>query len=702
MATGVSKTKWRRQHHVLPTAPFQPNGSPVHVMYAGKADEQVILETPSAHLVRLWPDAARTGACTDNRLIFGNNLPVQIALLDDPLVRGKVQVAYIDPPYATGGVFQSRNQCDAYTDLLTGADYIEFLRARLILLRELLAPTGSIYVHLDSNMAFCIKLVMDEVFGRRNFRNWITRKKCNPKNYTRRVYGNVCDFILFYTKTDDYVWHRPVDSWTDVRALREYQYVDEKTGRRYKKVPVHAPGVRHGATGGQWKGMSPPTGKHWQYTPAKLDEMDARGEIYWSPTGNPRRKIFLDNSAGVPVQDLWLDYRDAHNQNIRVTGYPTEKNPALLERIICASSNPGDLVLDGFSGSGTTIAVASELGRKWIGIDDSTEAIAATLCRFAKGMEPMGDFVNGKDEEVVETTTDTLPLFESLDVPAPVVPEKFSTPAHKPITDFALYADKSVADDLIATLDQWRNDIGEVDPLVVAKERQAEYSVKESVRSARRHSGRTTSVTSVADHDTWSAATVQLIKADSILAKIIRANGPCRLTKQTGGFAHLAHAIINQQLSKHAADAILKRVLNLVDNKRLTVETFQTMPDEALKTAGVSTRKIAYLRDLADKVHSRQLDFDRLSHLSDEEVIHELTRVNGIGRWTAEMYLIFVLNRTDVLPMDDTALCSAIRDLYRLKEKSDTAAITVIGDSWRPHRTLACWHIWAWRNGSTN
>ena len=199
MATGVSKTKWQGKHGVLPVMPFQPNGSPVHIIYEGKTDESVVLATPRARLSQLWPEKAAYGVGTDNRLIYGDNLPIQIALLDDPHVRGKVQVAYIDPPFATGGVFQSRSQSDAYTDLLCGADYIEFLRARLILLRELLASTGSIYVHLDINMAFSIKLVMDEVFGRRNFRNWITRKKCNPKNYTRNAFGNVCDFILFYT-----------------------------------------------------------------------------------------------------------------------------------------------------------------------------------------------------------------------------------------------------------------------------------------------------------------------------------------------------------------------------------------------------------------------------------------------------------------------------------------------------------------------
>jgi adenine-specific DNA-methyltransferase len=342
-----------------------------------------------------------------------------------------VRLVYIDPPYATKSIFQSRQQTDAYSDLLEGAHYIEFLRARLILLRELLADDGSIYVHLDDNMAFHAKAIMDEVFGRSNFRNWITRKKCNPKNYTRKTFGNVSDYILFYTKTSEYVWHRPVEEWTAKRAEKEYQYSDEKTGRLFKKVPIHAPGVRNGETGKPWRGMMPPPGKHWQYKPSTLDEMDARGEIYWSPTGNPRRKIFLDESKGVPVQDIWLDFRDAHNQNIHITGYPTEKNPALLQQIIGASSDEGDLVLDCFAGSGTTLEVAHQMDRRWIGIDNSPEAIRVMHQRFASGLEPMGDFVNAK---VIPTESEP-DLFGASEEP----PDVEFTREHTPITDFEMW-----------------------------------------------------------------------------------------------------------------------------------------------------------------------------------------------------------------------------------------------------------------------
>lgn len=408
MAAGLSKTKWNGQASSFFNNDANDAMLDVSLSYEGKKSKQEILNGSPADVQSLWQ-----GNPAKNRLYYGDNLPILTGLLNDKSVCGKVRLVYIDPPFATKSVFQSRTQIDAYTDLLEGSHYIEFIRERLILLRELLADDGSIYVHLDENMAFYIKVVMDEVFGKGNFRNWITRKKCNPKNYTRKVYGNISDYILFYTKSKDYVWNRAVEAWTEEKILKEYTYVEEETGRKYKKVPVHAPGERNGETGKVWRGMMPPKGKHWQYTPQTLDEMDARGEIYWSPTGNPRRKVYLDESNGIPAQDIWLDFRDAHNQNIEITGYPTEKNPNLLKRIIQASSNPDDLVLDCFAGSGTTLQNATELNRKWIGIDNSREAINTILSRFTEGTSPMGDYVNnGKGKT---TKIKSLPLFQVKD-----------------------------------------------------------------------------------------------------------------------------------------------------------------------------------------------------------------------------------------------------------------------------------------------
>jgi adenine-specific DNA-methyltransferase len=398
MATGIPKSKsnssTESQHH-------HRRDDRVHLDYEGKRSaSEIIANCPRAKLTIAQP--SNHSPDWTNRLYFGDNLEILGTLLDDPTVREHVSLVYIDPPYSTNSVFESREQKIAYHDLLSGAAFVEFLRERLILLRELLSERGSLYLHLDENMVFPMKIVMDAVFGAGNFRNFITRKKCNTKNYTRRTYGNISDYILFYTKTETYVWNRPVIAWSEETAKKEYTYMEPSTGRRFKKVPVHAPGIRHGQTGKPWRGMLPPPGKHWQYPPSALDEMDRRGEIFWSANGNPRRKIYLDDSDGIPVQDIWLDFKDAHNQNIEITGYPTEKNIEMLEQVISASSETEDLVLDCFAGSGTTLVAAGSLGRRWIGIDNSNEAISAIVNRLKFGSQPMGDYVTKMMKPIAE------------------------------------------------------------------------------------------------------------------------------------------------------------------------------------------------------------------------------------------------------------------------------------------------------------
>lgn len=369
MATGVSKTKW--------------NGN----LQVGISDKSNFTYHP------IWQNGNSA-----NRLYYGDNLAVMQDLLKDKTIKGKIRLIYIDPPYATNSVFQTRKQQDAYTDLITGNDYIDFMRERLFLMKELLSEDGSIYVHLDNKMIFHIKVLMDEIFGASNFRSMITRKKCKSKNFTKNSFGNISDYILFYTKSNNYVWNKQYEQWTDNKILKEYPFVEEGTGRRYKRVPVHAPGTRNGETGKMWRGMMPPEGKHWQYTPEKLDELDRNGEIYWSSTGNPRRKVYLDDSNGIALQDIWLDYLDINNQNTQTTGYPTEKNLDMLKRIILASSNEGDLVMDCFAGSGTTLVAADELKRNWIGIDIGNEAIKVMLNRFQNGTQTLDEHIGNKKE----------------------------------------------------------------------------------------------------------------------------------------------------------------------------------------------------------------------------------------------------------------------------------------------------------------
>ena len=360
----------------------------ITLAYPGKTDPETVLSrVPGSY-------TCDGGGQLPNRLYHDDNLSVLATLAKDTSVCGKVTLVYIDPPFATSGQFRSREMKYAFTDAVVGHEFVESLRHRLLFIHRLLGNHGSLYLHLDARMVHYMRVVLDEIFGRSNFRASIVRRKCNPKNYTRKTYGNIADYILFYSKTEEYTWNRPMLPWDPIAARKEYPYVD-KDGRYHKRVPIHAPGIRNGATGEEWRGMKPPLGKHWQYRPERLEELDAEGKIYWSSRGNPRRRVFLDESLGRPVQNIWMDVRDAHNQNVKVTGYPTEKNPALLRRIVEASSNPGDLVLDCYSGSGTALAVAAELGRRWIGVDNSDEAIRVTLRRLRSGRGRMGNFTEG-------------------------------------------------------------------------------------------------------------------------------------------------------------------------------------------------------------------------------------------------------------------------------------------------------------------
>ena len=333
--------------------------------YENKRSENEILErTPRVKLKSV------SGKGAKNKLIHSDNLSALKFLLDD--YAGKIDLVYIDPPFATNGLFKiseerantisSSNGDDvAYADTLIGADFLEFLRERLIFLRELLSNRGSIYLHIDYKIGHYVKLLMDEVFGQERFINDITRIKCNPKNFARKGYGNIKDMVLFYSKTDRYVWHEPREEMTEGDIKRLFPKVD-KDGRRYTTTPLHAPGeTRNGPTGQPWKGLKPPKGRHWRYSPDELDRLDEQGLIEWSSTGNPRKIIYADEvlAKGKKRQDIW-EFKDPPYPS-----YPTEKNLEMLKMIIEASSNPGDIVLDCFVGSGTTLVAAEEAERRW-------------------------------------------------------------------------------------------------------------------------------------------------------------------------------------------------------------------------------------------------------------------------------------------------------------------------------------------------
>ncbi len=319
----------------------------------------------------------------NNLLIKGDNIKSLEYLITNRDLKGKIELIYIDPPFATNGNFtitngrastisNSKNGKIAYTDKLLGQDFIEFLRKRLILLKELLSEQGSIYLHIDYKIGHYVKILMDEVFGIENFRNDITRIKCNPKNFKRLGYGNIKDLILFYSKSDKPVWNEPIEPYSQEDIVKLFPKKD-KNGRRYTTVPIHAPGeTQNGNSSKPFKGMLPPKGRHWRTNVKTLEKWDKEGLLEWSSTGNPRKKIYVDERKGKRVQDIW-EFKDPQYPT-----YPTEKNQGLLDLIIKTSSNPNSIVLDCFCGSGTTLKSAHLLGRKWIGIDKSDLAIEAS------------------------------------------------------------------------------------------------------------------------------------------------------------------------------------------------------------------------------------------------------------------------------------------------------------------------------------
>ncbi len=315
-----------------------------------------------------------------NRLIWGDKKYVLPSLLAE--FAGQVNLIYIDPPFFTGADFSFNAtipesdieftkepnliERKAYRDTWgRGLDsYLQWFYEASVLLRELLSENGTLYVHLDWHVGHYARVVLDEVFGNESFINEIIRVKCNPKNYTSGAFGNIHDVIYSYSKTDQHTWNKILGPVTEQSLLEDFPLIEAKTNRRYNTVPLHAPGIRQGVTGKLWKGLPPPPGRHWAFVPDMLDKFEAEGRIEWSRSGNPRLKMYADECLGYPIQDIWTEFKDT-KQNI----YATQKPEALLERIIKASSNEGDLVLDSFCGSGTTAAVAEKLGRRWITCD---------------------------------------------------------------------------------------------------------------------------------------------------------------------------------------------------------------------------------------------------------------------------------------------------------------------------------------------
>lgn len=327
-----------------------------------------------------------------NRLIYGDNLLAMAALLagDEatglPSQRGQIDLIYIDPPFDSKADYRTKVilpgveleqkptviEQFAYSDTWSDgtASYLEMITPRLVLMRELLKDTGSIYVHLDWHVGHYVKLVMDDVFGKDSFLGEIAWQRTSAHG-DAKFFGNVIDKIFSYSKTTGrYCWEQLYVPFDPEYVASEYRYSDAD-GRVFRRGDLSGAGTTNGETGLPWRGLNPKSiGRHWARPPSELDELDAAGKIYWPPKGKwPHLKVYLDESPGARVSNLWRDIPPINNVAREGTGYNTQKPERLLERILQASCPDNGLVADFFGGSGTTAAVAERLGRRWITTD---------------------------------------------------------------------------------------------------------------------------------------------------------------------------------------------------------------------------------------------------------------------------------------------------------------------------------------------
>ena len=255
------------------------------------------------------------------------------------------------------------------------AAFICFLSVRLLEMRRILKPTGSIYIHCDDTANAYIRMSMDAIFGRKNKQNELVWRRYGSHNDAKR-WGRIHDTILFYTKTDTYTWTGEAKEPYSPEHLSK-SYRDEDERGRYATAPLHARGLSGGGQEFEWKGVR----DIWRFSEDRLNELDSQGLIHWPARGHvPRRKVYLDLEKGVPARDLILDIKPA--PQTEKTGSPDQKPLELYKRIIVASTNKGDWVLDPFCGCATTPIAAEVLGRKWVGIDRRTDAEGHILNRL--------------------------------------------------------------------------------------------------------------------------------------------------------------------------------------------------------------------------------------------------------------------------------------------------------------------------------
>jgi len=321
-----------------------------------------------------------------NKLILGDNLEILKTFEDE-----SIDLIYLDPPFFSNRNYEviwgDAGEIRSFQDRWSGGmdHYIAWLKERVEQMYRILKPTGSIFLHCDWHADAYIRVeILDKIFGMSNFLNEITWKRTTTHNDSKqgaKQYGRVQDKIFFYAKNlKRFNFYPQFERYTSDYVASSYSKADPD-GRRFKASDLSAakPG---GETSYEWKGFKPPLGRYWAYSKENMEEFDRQGRIYYSEKGKPYLKHYLDEMPGNSVDDLW--YNCVFKNKIERIGYPTQKPMALLERIIKCSTQEGDIVLDPFVGGGTTVAVADLLNRRWIGIDQSVQAVKVTELRLDK------------------------------------------------------------------------------------------------------------------------------------------------------------------------------------------------------------------------------------------------------------------------------------------------------------------------------
>ena len=374
---------------------------------------------------------------TSNRLYFGDNLDILRQYVADE----SVDLIYLDPPFNSNAtynvLFRERSGEEsaaqitafedtwhwgwesetAYQDVITrGPDkvgsllaallqflgrndmmaYLTMMAQRMVELHRVLKPTGSIYLHCDPTASHYLKLLMDAVFGSNGFRSEIIWRRQSAHSDARN-YGSVHDTILFYVKSDQFLWNQSFQPYEAEYVEQYYRYTDDD-GRRFMSGDLGAAGLQGGGYQYEWKGIE----RVWRVPVETMERLDSEGRIFYTRNGIPRIKRYLDEAKGNPVQDVWTDVQSLRSWHQERLGYPTQKPEALLERIINASSNEGDVVLDPFCGCGTATVAAERLNRRWIGIDITHLAITLVRHRLH---DSFGDAL--RSYEIVGQPTDS-------------------------------------------------------------------------------------------------------------------------------------------------------------------------------------------------------------------------------------------------------------------------------------------------------